>query len=277
MSQGRTLDVETFRTKFDAAVAKDSLSWEAVGFLSPDRGVYPFGTDTKVISTVFEAIAAPVIAAIAEEAGYEVEGAGQTIYPDFTLTPPGRSEGRIAIDVKTTYRRFSATGKPSQFRYTLGSYTSFLRDPAQRKNIKYPYSQYAAHWVLGFLYTRRRDVSAKQLGEPVRVEDSAGLECPYEDVDYFVQEKFKIAGLLPASGNTTNIGSISATDLEPFKDGTGPFATLGPKVCDDYWRHLPKRAADRLYSTVESFLAWRSVQPVVEAEYDAQDDGEAAV
>jgi hypothetical protein len=36
-------------------------------------------------------------------------------------------------------------------------------------------------------------------------------------VDFFVQEKFRITGLMPGSGNTTNIGSFSTNDLNDLR------------------------------------------------------------
>jgi len=147
------LTFEQFRNAFIAKVTNYKIDWTVLGFYAPDGRVYSFGTDTKVISTVFEALAAPVIKEIADEFGYSIESSEQTVYPDFTLNPASGKPPRIAVDIKTTYRRFS--GKQIQpFRYTLGSYASFLRSPGAAKNIKYPYAEYSGHWVVGFLYTR---------------------------------------------------------------------------------------------------------------------------
>lgn len=132
-----TLDLRTFQHQFDQIVKASKQQWEAVGFLTTDDDVYAFGTDTKVLSTVFETITAPIIEAIASQYGYTIEGAKQTIYPDFTLTPNGLSQPvtspcRIAIDIKTTYRDFNKRGILKRIKYTLGSYTSFLRDPTKK-------------------------------------------------------------------------------------------------------------------------------------------------
>jgi hypothetical protein len=247
------LKLETFLARFDELVSKYQITWEAVGFYSPDNKVYPFGTDTKVISTVFEALAGPLIKEIADEFGYIVEGSQQTVYPDFTLTPSNRKPPRIAIDIKTTYRRFHSKGEVAPFRYTLGSYTSFLRSPGAAKNIRYPYEEYNDHWVIGFLYTRRLGVAAKVYYRP---EEISELLCPYLEVEYFVQEKHKIVGYSPASGNTTNIGSFPTNNIEDLRQGHGPFATHGKKVCDSYWRQFAAKAANRAYSNIEEFLAW---------------------
>ncbi len=248
------LSFDTFRDEFTDAVHENQLTWEVVGFISPDRIVYPFGTDTKVLSTVFEALTSPIIAEIAETHGYQVESSSQTVYPDATLNPVDGGP-KIAIDIKTTYRRFAASGALSQFRYTLGSYTSFLRSPNATKNIKYPYEEYSDHWVIGFLYTRRQGVDAKVSYNEEELDD---LLCPYLDVEFFVQEKHRIVGLSPASGNTANIGSFPTTDVQALRDGNGPFSELGKVSCDEYWRNYGKENGILRYSTIAQFQEWQA-------------------
>lgn len=245
-----TLDFSTFCRGFDELASQIGIDWTAVGFLGANDLVYQFGTDTKVISTVFETQAAPLIYQVANEHGYVVEGAPQTIYPDFTLTPKSQNFDRIAIDIKTTYRNFNDSGRVKKFKYTLGSYTSFLRNGT--KNILYPYTQYGSHWVLGFLYTRTEGVPAKVY----RRNEATNLAAPYCDVEYFIQEKYKIAGTSPGSGNTANIGSFSTSDIEDLRKGVGPFASHGKETCDDYWRNYGK-TADRPYSDLAGYLAWK--------------------
>lgn len=243
------LTFELFRSAFEEKVKKYAVTFEAVGFFTPDKRIYPFGTDTKVISTVFEALAGPLIREIADEQGYEMEGSEQTIYPDFTVTPKAGGL-RTAIDIKTTYRKFS-NGRLQPFKYTLGSFTSFLRTDGAAKNIKYPYAEYENHWVLGFLYTRKAGVQAKVYYRPEEITQAA---CPYQDVEYFVQEKYKIVGESPASGNTANIGSFPTNNIDDLRHGRGPFATHGKAVCDRYWRYYGKKAAEREYKNIIEFL-----------------------
>ncbi len=131
------LTFKVFRREFHDKYRKYKINWEVVGFHGADGKIYGIGTDTKVISTVFETLCAPLVSEIAKENGYHAEASGQTIYPDFTLVPSSTDRLKIAIDVKTTYRRSDT----SKFRFTLGSYTSFLLDPGATKNIKYPYKE----------------------------------------------------------------------------------------------------------------------------------------
>lgn len=221
------LTLEQFREGLDSEVVAKGITWEAKGFHGADGRVYPFGTDTKVLSTVFEAFCAPIILNIAEKHDYEVTFAKQTIYPDFTLTPQGKSSDRIAVDVKTTYRKH----EDSQIRFTLGSYTSFLRNG--KKNISFPYDQYCHHWIIGFVYRRREGIAAKVYG----TSDPEHMLCPYEDIHYFIQEKYRIAGKRPGSGNTANIGSFPTKDLSNLRAGKGPFAETGEEAFEEYWRN----------------------------------------
>ncbi len=250
------LSIEIFKKRFEEILLDLGTTWESVGFLDKSDDVYPFGTDTKVISTVFESYVAPIINTIAQEFYYRIEGADQTIYPDFTLNPPEILNNRIAIDVKTTYRDLNINGEIKKFKYTLGSYTSFLRDPQSKKNIKYPYNEYSDHWVIGFLYTRVYGIPSKVY----KRKDIFDLICPYKDVEYFIQEKYKIVGESPGSGNTTNIGSYPTNNIDDLRNGKGPFARLGKEICDDYWRNYDPKATGRKYSNISEYLSWRDQQ-----------------
>ncbi len=136
----------------------------------------------------------------------------------------------------------------------LGSYTSFLRSPGAKKNIKYPYQEYDDHWTLGFLYTRSSGVKAKVYQYS---DDLSAIPCPYHSVEFFIQEKYKIVGLTPASGNTANIGSFPTSKIEDLRTGMGPFAQHGKEICDEYWRNYPRTKAERVYGNVEEFLEWK--------------------
>ena len=97
--------------------------------------VYPLGSDTKVIGAIFEIVARQVIAAYAAQNDLILlEPKQQNFYPDFTLMRGEDDQAKIAIDVKTTYRR----SENATFSYTLGSYTSFLNSETESKNIVFP-------------------------------------------------------------------------------------------------------------------------------------------
>jgi hypothetical protein len=205
------------------------------------------GTDTKVLSTVFELLTQPLIQEIADKHGFKLETANQTIYPDFTLLRDAKDPAKIAVDIKTAYRR-PGNGMAG---FTLGSYTSFLRNDT--KNILYPYSTYAKHWILGFVYSR----ASEEESRVVPLNDRATVGCPYKDVEWFVQEKYKIAGLVPGSGNTTNIASIGTANVSDFRDGKGPFAAKGEKYFREYWANFTAIPGPKEYQTIESFEEWK--------------------
>lgn len=186
---------------------KENLfDFEILGFISKTGKIYKLKTDTKVLSSLFEMLSVDFIQKLAE-GNTVIEPDKQNYYPDFTIKS---EKGNIAIDVKTTYKQKSNG-------FTLGSYTSFLRN--NTKNIVFPYDSYIKHYVLGFIY--ERDVSG---------------ETPYKNVEVFFQEKWKIAGKRPGSGNTKNIGSIKG-DIDTFKNPIPVFASC--KEFEEYWRNYP--------------------------------------
>lgn len=224
-----------FKEEFLSSVKKIHPVWEIKGLLSAKKEIYVFGSDTKVLSTMFELLCKPIVLSIARKYGYQVEEAPQTVYPDFTFLKKKDDKNKIAIDIKTTYRKFNSKHKLMPFNFTLGSYTSFIRNDT--KNILYPYSQYCEHWIIGFLYTRNLPPGNICV---FKIDDFECIHSPYKNVEFFVQEKYKIAGLRPGSGNTTNIGSIKSAKVEDFKKGLGPFAKRGERAFLDYWRKYKK-------------------------------------
>jgi hypothetical protein len=138
---------------------------------------------------------------------------------------------KIAIDVKSTYRQRNTAGDLKRFAFTLGSYRSYLQDPNGKKGIVFPYHEYSEHWVIGFLYDRNPNCKITEIKEIV---EASKLEPPYTNIEYFVQEKYKIASEGLGSGNTTNIGSIKSNSIEDFRQGNGPFKKK--EEFDNYWK-----------------------------------------
>jgi hypothetical protein len=218
------------------ALYPDGLEWGLVGILTKQSRVYTLSYDSKILSGIFEIFCEPIVVKIAERHGMKLEKTGQTSYPDFTLFYDDTSDEKIAVEVKSTYRKFNKNGTVRKFRYTLGSYRSFLRDPNGRKGILYPYSEYQKHWVIGFLYTRNPDCKLTEIRQVI---EASQLQSPFTNIDFFVQEKYKIAGRTPGSGNTTNIGSISSNNIQDFKDGISDFKSKAE--FDEYWRTYKKK------------------------------------
>ncbi len=247
--------VMDFPKEFCKEIATDKPDWLVKGILSSNDLLYGFGTDTKILSRVFELLSFPFIKKVADTNKYIIEvSSEQTVYPDFTLYKSKESKEKIAIDIKSTYRRYSKNGKSKPFNFTLGSYTSFLRN--NTKNILYPYDEYATHWVIGFVYDRE-NIGSKSL-DIVALDDRDKVKSPFKNVEFFVQEKYKISGEDPGSGNTANIGSIYGT-LSDFENGNSPFAKLGEKVFRDYWANYG-RFKPRPYNNLKGYSEWKKSQ-----------------
>jgi hypothetical protein len=207
--------------------------WDLVGVLTKTSKVYTLSYDSKILSGIFEILCEPIIQKIANENNLKLVKGVQNQYPEFTLFSDERPDQKIAVDIKSTYRQRNKDGRLKPFSFTLGSYRSYLKDTAGKKGILFPYSDYTEHWVIGFLYDRNEKLKNIQIRSII---EAAQLEPPYSNIEYFVQEKHRISGKTPGSGNTTNIGSIKSNNITDFVNGNGSFKT---KIeFEDYWRNF---------------------------------------
>lgn len=132
--------------------------------------------------------------------------------------------------MKSTYRNSSK----KKVSFTLGSFSSFMRD--NQKNLDGLYTEYQKHYVIGFIYRRNEQA---QYSKEMSIEELDKIPCPFILEDFFVQEKYKIAGDKKGSGNTDNIGSIKTKEISDFKEGRGPFSQLGENIFNLYWANYP--------------------------------------
>ena len=127
------------------------------------------------------------------------------------------------------------------------------------KNIEYKYTDYLKHYIIGFIYKRNGQAQESQIYD---YSDRTKIQFPYYDVKYFIQEKYKIAGDKPGSGNTENIGSFPTKKFSDLKQGIGPFSELGADVFDLYWKYYPKfRSSQKTYTSLGEFIEWFPTQP----------------
>jgi hypothetical protein len=222
-----------------------SVDFSVKGLLLNDNRVLTLGSDSKLIGRIFELVSSEILKEICLENGWELkESVSQTVYPDYTFILPGNS--KIAVDIKSTYRRYNKNGY-AKYGFTLGSYASFLRN--NTKNIAYPYNQYIGHLVIGFVYDRVDNAIAGEIKN-----QNENIMIPYNNLQYFIQEKYKIAGDRPGSGNTENIGSILTTNITDFIEGKGTFTKYGSLVFEDYWKNYPKyRAQIKKYTCFSEY------------------------
>lgn len=235
---------------FNKKLEEKDIDWEVSALASPDGKLFSLGSDSKLIGRIFELISYNILQEIADENGLILyPSQQQTVYPDFTLMKSEADTEKIAVDIKTTYRKFLKNGQPSGYVFTLGSFASYMRDG--KKNISFPYDQYAKHYVIGFVYTRNDNASEGQMFD---IKNLGKLPVPYKDVEVFVQEKYKISGDKPGSGNTENIGSFKTNRMEYLVNGEGPFSGLGIDIYEDYWAGYKKYRGELTYTSLDGYF-----------------------
>ena len=221
------------------------------GILDADNQIHTLGTDSKIIGRVFEMLTQPVLKRIAERNDMILATPeSQTVYPDFIMMTDKESKHKIAIDVKTTY----VEKDNSRIVFTLGSYASYIRN--NTKNIEFEYTDYIKHYVIGYIYKRNGEA---QESDVIQYSERDRIQTPYYDVKYFIQEKYKIAGDKPGSGNTENIGSFVTKDFTDLKEGRGPFSELGVDMFDIYWKYYPQYRSskeEKNYTSLPEFYTW---------------------
>jgi hypothetical protein len=243
---------------FAQALATPEGEWAIKGFIDVYRNIYTVSVDTKVVSKLIELMLIPIIARFAIEHEYRLVLAEyQNHYPDISLIA---ADGiRIALDLKSTYR----VSTKSINGFTLGAFSGYFRDRISTKNITFPYESYAAHFVLGIIYTRTKDeIDEKRKYTLGELQDIVSV---IQDFRFLLREKWEIANDKPGSGNTKNIGSIR--NINDLIHGKGPFSPYGEAVFDDYWmNYLTKdmaRAIDSQvpYRNIEEYWTWRERAP----------------
>lgn len=224
----------------------NSINFNVKGILLEDNSFITLGSDSKIIGRIFELLSHEVLQEFSQENGWSLEVTeSQTVYPDFTLKSPNGD--MFALDIKSTYRRYNKKNEVLPYSFTLGSYASFLRN--NTKNIAHPYDTYKGHIVIGFVYDRTENAEA---GIKKTIADE--ITSPYRNVEYFVQEKHRISGDKPGSGNTENIGSLKSNDINDFINGNSIFSQYDISVFEDYWRRYPKyRAISKEFTTFEEY------------------------
>lgn len=231
-----------------------NVNFDVFGILDSTNKIHTLGTDSKLIGRIFEMYTEPILNNIAKRHNLILETPDkQNYYPDFIMMEAGKAESKIAIDVKTSY----VTSDNSVIKFTLGAFGSYMRD--NKKNIVGKYTDYTKHYTICFVYKRNGRAQESQVFE---YGNRDNIEFPFYDVKYCIQEKYKIAGDKPGSGNTENIGSISTRNFSDLAEGKGPFADLGVDAFDVYWKYYPKyRSTYKNYSSLHEFLEWFVKQP----------------
>jgi len=239
---------------FRHALATNAGDLVVKGFIDIYKNIYTISVDTKVVSKIIELMLFPVISQFASEHSYRmVLSEHQNHYPDISFVT--RDEAKIALDLKSTYR----TSLESINGFTLGAFTGYFRHRESTKNITFPYEEYAAHFVLGTIYSRSDEAVDER--HVYKLNDLQSIVSVVKDFTFLLQEKWQIASDRPGSGNTKNIGSIR--NIQDLIEGKGPFSSYGQGLFDDYWMHYLTRdmaqAIDSIvpYRNLKEYLKWR--------------------
>lgn len=249
------LHLQARAESFTKSVATNEGEWIIKGFIDVHQRVYSISVDTKIVSKVLELLLFPMFVEFADQHGLKIELCQhQNFYPDLTFTHPA-SGNRFAVDIKSTYRENASKVNGM----TLGAFTGYFRNRESNKNTLYPYSQYAAHFVLGVIYSKCDEVADER--KQFFLDDLAKIPSVIKDFQFFAQPKFRIATARPGSGNTKNIGSV--VKIDALVSGAGPFASLGEEVYDDYWMfYLTRDMAEavgvkRPYMNLKTYLEYK--------------------
>jgi hypothetical protein len=247
--------LQIYAATFAKAVATDEGEWIIKGFIDVYRRIYTISVDTKIVSKVLELLLFPMFVEFGKTHGLKIELCPQqNFYPDLTFTHEASGK-KFAVDIKSTYR----TSEAEVNGMTLGAFTGYFRKRDSNKNTLYPYSHYSGHFVLGVIYSKCDDVANER--KQFTLEDLPKIPSVVKEFQFFAQPKFRIASSRPGSGNTKNIGSV--VKIDQLIEGTGPFASLGEDVYDDYWMfYLTKDMAqalsiERPYANLKGYLEYK--------------------
>ena len=233
--------------------------WTVKGFIDTFKNVYTISSDTKVVSKILEIHLFPRIHAFAEQHGFAVVFAEhQNYYPDISFVSKDDESIKFALDFKTTYRMPDRPWLCNGF--TLGSHGRYFKERASTKNIQFPYGSYSAHFCLGIIYDRTRGARVDET-KCHAIGELHSITSVISNIQFFVAEKWKIAGDKGGSGNTANIGSIQR--IGDILSENGMFANLGEEWFNDYWMNFGKitvrdeSGRTRKITSLEEFVVYR--------------------
>lgn len=240
-------------------VSAPNGQWTIKGFIDIYKNIYTISSDTKIISKILEIHLFPKILEFADQNGYFIVLADhQNYYPDISFIDKKNENIKFAVDIKTTYRK-----RNELVGFTLGSHGSYFKERDKKKNIQFPYNQYLGHYCLGIIYTRN-ETSEREIAT---MNNLKSITSVIKDLDFFVAEKWKIAGDKQGSGNTANIGC--SLNVEDLKTENGIFSKLGEELFDEYWINYGslktiKNGKEQKITNVRDFLEFKGRTDLLE-------------
>ncbi|MDX9990764.1 MAG: EcoRV family type II restriction endonuclease [Anaerolineales bacterium] len=210
--------------------------WTVKGFIDVFRNIYTISADTKIVSKILEIHLFPRLLEFAQQNGYYIVLAEQqNYYPDVSFVKADDEAIKFAMDLKTTYRLIDSPEFCNGF--TLGSHGEYFINRISRKNIQFPYDEYAGHFCLGIIYSRVGSEKADET-RTFQLNELQSISSVIRDFRFFVAEKWEIASDKQGSSNTANIGSL--TKVADILNGNGVFKNLGETWFDEYWMNYGK-------------------------------------
>ncbi|MCB9419444.1 MAG: restriction endonuclease [Ardenticatenaceae bacterium] len=257
--------MKAFVESLDSVISTNDGQWTVKGFIDVHKNIYTISSDTKIVSKVLEIHLMPQILGFAQRNGYAVVlPTHQNYYPDLSFVNLADARIKFAVDLKTTYRLPDYPDFCNGF--TLGSHGEYFVNRGSTKNIQFSYKDYLepilkltaenaerakikqlflrvlrdlcgfsdrflGHFCLGIIYSRLSNSDDETKTYPIG--ELQSISSVISNFQFFVAEKWQIAGDKSGSGNTANIGSI--TKIGDILNSNGMFSRLGEAWFDDYW------------------------------------------
>ncbi|GHT17066.1 hypothetical protein FACS1894189_2270 [Planctomycetales bacterium] len=254
--------LKIFASSIGGFVSTQDSQWTVKGFIDVFQNIYTISADTKIVSKVIEIHLFPELLKFAKSSGYRIVLADhQNYYPDLSFVNAKDESVKFAVDLKTTYR----LPKHHDFcnGFTLGSHGNYFKERNKKKNIQFPYNDYAGHFCLGAIYTRA-DSSDIIETKKYNLSQLKSIVSVIKDIQFFACEKWEIASDSQGSGNTANIGSI--VYIPDILQGNGAFKNLGEKWFDDYWMNygditITENGKQKKITKLTEFLRYKRFDP----------------
>ena len=254
--------LKVFAETLSDHVSTKDRQWTIKGFIDVFRNIYTISADTKIVSKILEIHLFPRLLEFATQAGYRIVLADhQNYYPDITFILEKKESVKFAVDLKTTYRLPDHPNFCNGF--TLGSHGSYFKERDKKKNIQFPYNDYAGHFCLGAIYSRTDSADIDET-TVFKIDKLKSIASVIRDIQFFACEKWEIASDSQGSGNTANIGSI--VSIPDILAGNGVFKNLGESWFDDYWMNygeitVIKAGKPKRITKLRDFLEFRGCNP----------------
>lgn len=257
--------LKTFVDTLQSHISTPDGDWTVKGFIDVFRNIYTISADTKIVSKILEIHLFPKLLEFAHLNGYHIVLAEQqNYYPDISFVKADDETIKFAVDLKTTYRLHDNPDFCNGF--TLGSHGEYFMNRVSRKNIQFPYGEYAGHFCLGIIYSRSGPEKADET-RTFQLNELQSISSVIRNFQFFVAEKWEIASDKQGSSNTANIGSL--TKVEDILNGSGVFKNLGESWFDEYWMNYGRitittaNGKTKKITLLREYLAYRGLDPIL--------------